>query len=163
VPKWPARFQRKTRSEGVWTIHGLQRQRSFGPSFRRELGEASGPRRPVIVVARPASGSVRPMGDRWQARVTHLGRQIAVGTFATRREALDAVATARLEARDGRFIAPSAARISFDSVVERWWQTREGHRPSTRARDRMVLDHDVLPTSVRHSSARLLTRSSRIG
>src|SRR6266702_622816 len=85
------------------------------------------------------------MGNGWQARVTHLGRQVAIGTFATRREALDALSTARLESREGRFIAPSASRIGFESVVERWWPTRDGHRPSTRACDRMVLDHDVLP------------------
>ncbi len=85
------------------------------------------------------------MGKGWQARVTHLGRQVAVGTFATRREALDALASAHSESCEGRFVAPSAGRVSFESVVERWWQTREGHRPSTRARDRMVLDHDVLP------------------
>jgi integrase len=49
---------------------------------------------------------------------------------------------ARILVADG-LSRPSASRVSFDSVVERWWQTREGHRPSTRARDRMVLDHDV--------------------
>jgi len=85
------------------------------------------------------------MGKGWQARVTHLGRQVSVGTFATRRDALDAIGIARSDTRDGRFVASSASRVSFESVVERWWQTREGHRPSTRARDRMVIDHDVLP------------------
>lgn len=85
------------------------------------------------------------MGNGWQARVTHLGRQVAVGTFATRRDALDALASARSDTREGRFVASSASRVSFESMVERWWQTREGHRASTRARDRMVLDHDVLP------------------
>lgn len=85
------------------------------------------------------------MGNGWQARVTHLGRQLSVGTFATRHEAIDALAMARSETHNGRFVASSASRVSFESIVERWWQTREGHRPSTRARDRMVLDHDVLP------------------
>jgi hypothetical protein len=103
--------------------------------FRRESGEASGsPRR--AVVARPSSGSVRRTGKGWQARATHLGRQVAVGTFATRGEAFDALAIARSQVRDGQFIASSASRVSFELVVERWWQTRERHRPSTRARDR---------------------------
>ena len=70
---------------------------------------------------------------------------MAVGTFATRREASDALATVRAEVRDGLFIGPAASRVSFEFVVGRWWQTREGHRPSTRARDWMVLDPDVLP------------------
>jgi len=96
-------------------------------------------------VGRPASGSVRRLGGRWQARVSHLGRQVALGTYSTRQEALDAIAQARSDATRGRFVAPTGSRTCLDAVVEAWWQTREGHRASTRARDRMVLDHDVLP------------------
>jgi integrase len=117
----------------------------FVTSFRRYLSEAFRSRHGAIVVARPASGSVRRMGKGWQVRVTHLGRRVAVGTFATRHEAVDALTAARSQAHDGRFVASNASGVSFESVVERWWQTREGHRPSTRARDRTVLDHDVLP------------------
>ena len=68
VPGWPPpRFQRKTRSGRVWTSHGLQRHRRCRRGFSRELGEGSGHRQSVVVVARPASGSVRPMGDGWQS------------------------------------------------------------------------------------------------
>jgi len=34
---------------------------------------------------------------------------------------------------------------TFAAFAELWWLTRSGHRPSTRARDRTVLDHDILP------------------
>jgi len=96
-------------------------------------------------VGRPASGSVRRLGGRWQARVSHLGRQVALGTYSTRQEALDAIAQARSDATRGRFVAPTGSRTCVEAVVEAWWQTRQGHRASTRARDRMVLNHDVLP------------------
>ena len=85
------------------------------------------------------------MGNRWQARISYLGRQSSLGTYATRREALDAVASARANAMQGRFVDPARTRVHFESVVERWWQTRSGHRVSTRDRDRKVLDNDVLP------------------
>ena len=96
-------------------------------------------------MGRPASGSVRRLGGRFQARVSHLGRQVALGTYSTRQEALDAMAQARSDATRGHFVAPMGSRTCVEAIVEEWWQTREGHRASTRARDRMVLDHDVLP------------------
>ena len=96
-------------------------------------------------MGRPASGSVRRLSGRWQARVSHLGRQVALGTYSTRQEALDAIAQARSDATRGRFVVPMGSRTCVEAVVEAWWQTRAGYRASTRARDRMVLDHDVLP------------------
>jgi integrase len=77
--------------------------------------------------------------------VSHLGHQVSVGTFATRNDALDALTNARSDVGRGRFVDPAGGRIRVEVVVERWWQTRAGHRASTRARDRMVLDNDVLP------------------
>ena len=74
-----------------------------------------------------------------------LGRQVALGTYSTRQEALDAIAEARSDATRGRFVAPMGSRTCVDAIVEAWWQTREGHRASTRDRDRTVLDNDVLP------------------
>jgi integrase len=55
------------------------------------------------------------------------------------------MAQARSDATRGHFVAPMGSRTCVEAIVEEWWQTREGHRASTRARDRMVLDHDVLP------------------
>ena len=53
-------------------------------------------------VARPSSGSVRhlPSGQ-WRARVSHRGRQLTIGSFVTRQEALDALAQARGDAARG--------------------------------------------------------------
>jgi len=45
----------------------------------------------------------------------------------------------------GRFIDPTRGRIRVEVLAEQWWLTRAGHRISTRARDRMVIDHHVLP------------------
>jgi integrase len=49
-------------------------------------------------------------------------------------------------------------RQSVKTFGELWWQTRIGHRVSTRARDRLILDHDLYPvlgdmvlTEVSHS------------
>ena len=98
-------------------------------------------------MTRPSSGSVRhlPSGQ-WQARVSHLGRQLAIGSFVTRHEALDAIAQASGDEVHGRLFDPARGRVKLETAVERWWQTRVGHRVSTRARDRMVLDRHVLPT-----------------
>lgn len=85
------------------------------------------------------------MGGRWQARVTRLGHQVAIGTFPTRQEALDALARCRVDAERGLWARPSGGRTHLATVVESWWVTRVGHRPSTRQRDRMVIDHDILP------------------
>jgi integrase len=87
----------------------------------------------------------RARSGRYQARVRVRGRQMAVGTFDTRREAAQAL---------GRFAANYDARTPVDrkagrqtvgEFAESWWKTRVGYRPSTRVRDREALDRDVLP------------------
>ena len=97
-------------------------------------------------MGRPSSGSVRhlPSGQ-WQARGSHLGQQLPLGAYSSRQEALDAIAEARSSDVRGRFIDPTRGRIRVDALAEQWWSTRVGHRVSTRARDRMVLDHHLLP------------------
>lgn len=47
--------------------------------------------------------------------------------------------------RDTSSIPPHGARQRLCDLVESWWPSRSGHRASTRARDRMALDHDILP------------------
>lgn len=85
------------------------------------------------------------MRGRWQARVTRLGRQVAIGTYATRQEALDALARVRVDTERGAWVSPAGSRVRLATVAESWWATRAGHRASTRQRDRTVLDHDILP------------------
>ena len=36
--------------------------------------------------------------------------------------------------------------VTLGELAEQWWATRSGHRPSTRARDRVALDHDIVPS-----------------
>jgi len=97
----------------------------------------------VTAVGRWGTGTVRRLGSgHYQARVTISGRRVALGTFATRREATAAISNATTAG-----VGPSrpADRLSLDAWAERWWATRVGHRPTTRARDRGVLDHHILP------------------
>ena len=81
----------------------------------------------------------------WQARVSHLGRQLTLGTYKSRQQALDSIAEARSGGARGQFVDPARGRARVAVVAERWWLTRTGHRASTRARDRIVLDRHVLP------------------
>ena len=97
-------------------------------------------------MGRPSSGSIRRLpSGLWQARISHLGRQLTLGTFPSRQEALDSVAEARSEGTRGRLVDPSRGHTRVAVVVEKWWLTRSGHRASTRARDRVVLDRHLLP------------------
>jgi len=97
-------------------------------------------------MAKSAFGTVRRLpSGRYNARIRVRGRQINVGSYATRREAAAAVAAAGAEANGERVIDRTAGRQHVEVFAERWWATRSGHRPSTRSRDRMVLDHDLLP------------------
>lgn len=97
-------------------------------------------------MSRASTGALRRLpSGRWQARITHLGRQVTIGTFATRRQASEAVATARGNVAQGRFVDPAGSRQRLGDLAESWWPSRSGHRASTQARDRMALDHDILP------------------
>ena len=98
------------------------------------------------------------MRGKWQARVTRLGRQVAIGTYPTRQEALDALARARVDAQRGRRIDPSGSRVRLEEVALSWWATRGGHRPSTRQRDRTALDHHILPALGRAQLGQLARR-----
>jgi len=105
-------------------------------------------RRPTGSVRRTRSGT-------WQARVSHLGRQVAIGTYPTRREATVALAAVHADAARGLWVDPAGGRLRVADVAERWWQTRTGHRLATRVRDREILDHDVLPDLGRAQLAEL--------
>lgn len=77
--------------------------------------------------------------------MSNLGRQLTLGTYESRQEAFDAIDDARSGGVRGRFIDPTWGRIRVAVVADRWWLTRTGHRASTRARDRIVLDRHLLP------------------
>src|ERR1700722_12483986 len=97
-------------------------------------------------MGRSGFGTIRrERSGRYQARVRVRGRQFGIGTFATRREAAQAL---------GRFAASyerrapadhKAGRQTIGDFAEAWWTTRTGYRPSTNVRDREALDRDVLP------------------
>ena len=96
----------------------------------------------VIGVGRWGTGTVRRLSSgRYQARMTLPDGRVALGSFATRREATAAIAKASSAAVTHR----SAERILVAAWVERWWATRVGHRPTTRQRDRGIIDHEILP------------------
>ncbi|MGH9291870.1 MAG: tyrosine-type recombinase/integrase [Acidimicrobiales bacterium] len=69
---------------------------------------------------------------------------MTLGTYESRQHALDAIAHARSGGLHGRFIDPTRGRTRFVVIAEQWWLTRTGHRVSTRARDRIVLDRHLL-------------------
>jgi len=88
-----------------------------------------------------AYGGVRKLpSGRYQARATVRGRRQPIGTFRTRREAVAALGEASPDA-----VATANSSTTVAEACEMWWATRAGHRASTRARDRVVLDHDILP------------------
>ena len=95
----------------------------------------------VIGVGRWGTGTVRRLSSgRYQARLTLPTGRVALGSFATRREATAAIAKA-----SNIGVARSAERVLMDVWAERWWATRVGHRATTQVRDRAILDHGILP------------------
>lgn len=94
-------------------------------------------------MSRSAFGSIRRLpSGRYQARVTLEGRMTPLGTIRTRRDAVSAVAGATASPQA---IEMSLTQVTLEEYCAEWWVTRAGHRVSTRARDRQVLNHDVLP------------------
>lgn len=97
-------------------------------------------------MAKSAFGTIRRLDSgRYNARIRVRGRQVTIGTFSTRRAATAAIAAAGGELTGERPVDRAGGRQHLAVFAERWWTTRLGHRPSTRARDRQVLDHDLLP------------------
>ncbi|MHB1447166.1 MAG: tyrosine-type recombinase/integrase [Acidimicrobiales bacterium] len=95
-------------------------------------------------MTKSALGSIRKGGSgRYQLRVSVRGRQVGIGAFDTRREAVAALAqhAATANARVDR----QAGRGKVSEFVEVWWSERGGHRASTRVRDRQALDRDIIP------------------
>lgn len=98
------------------------------------------------VMAKSAFGTIRRLpSGKYQARVRARGRQLTLGSFDTRRDAQAAIAATGTEARRSPRFDPAKGRQRVALFAESWWASRSGHRPSTRARDRLILDHDLLP------------------
>jgi integrase len=97
-------------------------------------------------MGKSAFGTIRRLpSGKYQARVRIRGRQLTLGSYDTRRDAQAAIASAgSTSTRNVRF-DPTKGRQRVEVFAESWWASRSGHRPSTRARDRLILDHDVLP------------------
>src|SRR5271155_3578606 len=87
----------------------------------------------------------RGRSGRYQARVRVRGRQLAIGTFDTRREAAQALGRFAANYDALTLVDRKASRQTVGEFAESWWKTRAGYRPSTLVRDREALDRDVLP------------------
>jgi hypothetical protein len=95
---------------------------------------------------RSGFGTVRrARSGRYQARVRVRGRQIAIRTFDTRREAARSLGRFAANYDALTLVDRKAGRQTVGEFAESWWKTRAGYRPSTRVRDREALDRDVLP------------------
>ena len=95
-------------------------------------------------MGKSALGSIRrlPSGN-YQARIRREGAQLSLGSYRTRREALDALASPTAGVPSPANKATSG--LSVGEFAQQWWSSRSGHRLATRVRDRIILDHDVLP------------------
>lgn len=93
-----------------------------------------------------AFGTIRrlPSGS-YRARVRLRGTQLTLGSYRTRREAQAAIAAAGGDARANLVLDRARGRQRLGEFAEQWWASRAGHRISTRTRDRLILDHDLLP------------------
>src|SRR5438874_4751293 len=95
-----------------------------------------------VSVRKSSFGSVRrvPSG-RYQARVTVEGRKLSLGTYATRRDAVAAIANASQVVTQ-----PSAPTITCGEWLHQWRHTRVGHRLATQQRDGNAINRHVVPT-----------------
>ena len=94
------------------------------------------------------SGSVRKLpSGRWQARIYDraTGQRSAVGVFRAKAGADAALAVALRDQLHGTWARPELGRITLAAWSERWFDTKQGKRPKTRAFYRHVLDRYVLP------------------
>ena len=78
-------------------------------------------------MARKLPPGVRRLpSGRYQARPTIDGRQVAIGSYGTAREARAAVEEAHVQARNGAFIDPSSGKVTVDSWANAWIEGRIG-------------------------------------
>ncbi len=92
-------------------------------------------------------GSIRKLSSgRWQARMPGPdGKLIPLGTFATKREADQALAAAETDQARGTWTDPKAGQQGFGAFAEHWMRTRT-LRPMTRQLYDRQLRLRILPT-----------------
>lgn len=85
-------------------------------------------------------------GKRWEVRYrTPERRTTRKRGFTSKRQAQDFAATVEVEKITGSYVAPSAGRISFGDVAEKWIASKVNLSESTAARYRSALDVHLLP------------------
>jgi len=100
-----------------------------------------GTRRDFGTVRRLASG-------RWQARAWSeaTGRQVSIGSYATKTEARLALASTTTDQARGAWLDPTAGRITLAGYAPRWLDHRPDLRPRTRELYASLLRLHILPT-----------------
>jgi integrase len=99
-------------------------------------------------MARRDFGSVRRLpSGKWQARHRDplTGELVSLGTFRTKAEAADAVASARTDQGRGAWVDPRRGQVPFRELARHTEATRVNRRATTRARDATLLRTRVLP------------------
>lgn len=85
-------------------------------------------------------------GRRWEVRYrTPERRTTRKRGFTSKRQAQDFAATVEVEKMTGSYVAPSAGRILFGEVAEKWMASKVNLSASTAARYRSALDVHLLP------------------
>lgn len=83
---------------------------------------------------RPPNGIRKLPSGRWQARITDplTGEQVSIGTFDTQGEAVAARDGARVDQRNGDWIAPSAGDVTLHDWMRDWIESRQDIADTTR-------------------------------
>lgn len=99
----------------------------------------------------PGAGTVRKLpSGRWQARATGPnGRQVAIGTFATKTEAERALTQSRAAADRGSWQDPRSGKVTLEVYAEAWLASRR-YKPRTLETYERSLRVHILPVLGRH-------------
>ena len=94
-----------------------------------------------------SAGTVRQLpSGRWQARVTTNGAQLAIGTFANKREAERVLADAMVGQARGSWLDPRPGKVLFREYSTLWLEHRSTLRPRTKELYESQLRLYLLPT-----------------
>lgn len=94
----------------------------------------------------------------WEARYRDPDGRQRTRTFTQYADAKAFLSTVRTEIDSGQWVDPRAGRVTFDAFAPQVEATRVDRRPTTRARDRSLLDGRVLP----HFTGRRLASITRM-
>jgi len=92
-------------------------------------------------------GSIRraPRSDRWEARFRDVLGHQRTRTFDNKTDARAFLAAVETDIARGAWQEPTAARITFEQLAERWLDSNPRKRPTTRQRDADVLRVHLVP------------------